>query len=84
MDFIKNAMGGEGQGSNNNQQGQNMQQGQNNQSGEQNQNSGGGEGGFFGGIGDKLNSAAGGGKEGEKNEDYLDKGQYTNQKPSTD
>ncbi|KAK3175944.1 hypothetical protein OEA41_007266 [Lepraria neglecta] len=74
MDFIKNAMGGEGQGSNNNQQGQNMQQGQNNQSGEQNQNSGGEGGGFFGGIGDKLNSTAGGRKESEKNEDYLDKG----------
>jgi len=36
-------------------------------------NSGGG-GGFLGGLGDKLNSAAGGGKESEKNEDYLDKG----------
>ena len=33
-----------------------------------------GGGGFLGGIGDKLNSAAGGGKESEKNEDYLDKG----------
>ncbi|KAL2044685.1 hypothetical protein N7G274_002459 [Stereocaulon virgatum] len=75
MDFIKNAMGGEGQGSNNNQQhGQGMQQGQNNMSGQQNQNSGGGGGGFLGGIGDKLNSAAGGGRESEKNEDYLDKG----------
>ena len=31
-------------------------------------------GGFLGGIGDKINSAAGGGKESEKNEDYLDKG----------
>ena len=35
---------------------------------------GGGGGGFMGGIGDKLNSAAGGGKESEKNEDLLDKG----------
>ena len=34
-----------------------------------------GGGGFLGGIGDKINSAAGGGKESEKNEDYLDKGQ---------
>lgn len=34
----------------------------------------GGGGGFLGGLGDKLNSAAGGGKESEKNEDYLDKG----------
>ncbi|KAF3034693.1 hypothetical protein E8E12_005071 [Didymella heteroderae] len=33
-----------------------------------------GSGGFLGGIGDKLNSAAGGGRESEKNEDYLDKG----------
>ena len=35
-----------------------------------------GGGGFLGGIGDKLNSAAGGGKESEKNEDYLDKGKH--------
>ena len=33
------------------------------------------EGGFLGGLGDKLNSAAGGGRESEKNEDYLDKGE---------
>jgi hypothetical protein len=32
------------------------------------------EGGFLGGIGDKINSAAGGGRESEKNEDMLDKG----------
>ena len=32
------------------------------------------EGGFLGGLGDKLNSAAGGGRESEKNEDMLDKG----------
>ncbi len=31
-------------------------------------------GGFLGGIGDKLNTAAGGGRESEKNEDFLDKG----------
>ncbi|KAH0829659.1 hypothetical protein AYO21_10075 [Fonsecaea monophora] len=36
--------------------------------------SGSGSGNFLGGLGDKLNSAAGGGKESEKNEDYLDKG----------
>jgi len=64
MDFVKNAMGGEKQAGNNNQQGQNTQSGE--------QSSGGG--GFLGGIGDRLNSAAGGGKESEKNEDYLDKG----------
>jgi len=31
-------------------------------------------GGFLGGIGNKLNAAAGGGRESEKNEDMLDKG----------
>jgi hypothetical protein len=31
-------------------------------------------GGFLGSLGNKLNSAAGGGKESEKDEDYLDKG----------
>ena len=31
----------------------------------------------MGGIGDKLNSAAGGGRESEKNEDYLDKGMFS-------
>jgi hypothetical protein len=40
------------------------------------QKSEGGSGGFLGGLGDKINSAAGGGKESEKNEDYLDKGWY--------
>lgn len=34
-------------------------------------------GGGLGGIGDKLNSALGGGRESEKNEDYLDKGSCT-------
>ncbi|OJD23194.1 hypothetical protein ACJ73_05449 [Blastomyces percursus] len=33
-----------------------------------------GGGGFFSGLGDKLNHAAGGGRESEKNEDMLDKG----------
>lgn len=60
MDFVKNAMGGSG-----GQGGENQQSG----SGQQ-----GGGGGFLGGIGDKLNGAAGGGRESEKNEDYLDKG----------
>src|SRR6186713_2799706 len=66
MDFVKNLTGG-GEGSNQN---QNQGQGQAPQ-GEQKQEGGG----FFGGIGDKLNSAAGGGKESEKNEDYIDKGE---------
>lgn len=34
-----------------------------------------GSGGFLGGIGNKLNSAAGGGRESEKNEDMVDKGE---------
>ncbi|KIW03264.1 uncharacterized protein PV09_05484 [Verruconis gallopava] len=42
--------------------------------GEQNAQSGNSGGGFLGGLGDKLNSAAGGGRESEKNEDMLDKG----------
>ncbi|KLJ12804.1 hypothetical protein EMPG_12168 [Blastomyces silverae] len=33
-----------------------------------------GSGGFLSGIGNKLNHAAGGGRESEKNEDMLDKG----------
>jgi hypothetical protein len=40
--------------------------------GQQQSSSGGG--GFLDGITNKVNSAAGGGKESEKNEDYLDKG----------
>jgi hypothetical protein len=35
------------------------------------------EGGFLAGLGNKVNAAAGGGKESEKNEDYLDKGKST-------
>lgn len=34
-------------------------------------------GGFLGGIGNKMNEAAGGGAAGEKNEDMLDKGNYS-------
>ena len=59
MDSLKNAVG---MGDNNSQR----------PSETNNQGSSGG--GFLGGIGDKLNSAAGGGKESEKNEDLLDKG----------
>ncbi|OQV09913.1 hypothetical protein CLAIMM_13987 [Cladophialophora immunda] len=44
------------------------------ESGGQQGASGSGSGSFLGGLGDKLNSAAGGGRESEKNEDYLDKG----------
>ena len=41
---------------------------------EQKQTGGSNNGGFCGGLGDKFNSAAGGGRESEKNEDMLDKG----------
>lgn len=62
MDSLKNAVGlGGDKPAEGVQQGQSAQQGQ-------------GGGGFLGGLGDKINSAAGGGKESEKNEDYLDKG----------
>ncbi|KAI9714520.1 MAG: hypothetical protein M1820_000481 [Bogoriella megaspora] len=58
MDFVKNLAGGE-----------NKESSEQSSSGEQKK-----EGGFLGGLGDKINSAAGGGKESEKNEDFLDKG----------
>ena len=63
-------------GSGQNSQGQNTQ-GQNIQNQNFQDPKGSGQsqgGGFFSGIGDKFNSAAGGGRESEKNEDYLDKG----------
>merc|ERR1711963_43151 len=67
MDFVNKFTGGSGQGKS-----VNEQVAQEQGSGQQQSSSG--SGGFLGGIGDKLNSAAGGGKESEKNEDYLDKG----------
>jgi len=67
MDFVNKMTGS---GNNNQQTGSNEQSAQGSASGQQQS----GGGGFLGGIGDKLNSAAGGGKESEKNEDYLDKG----------
>ncbi|KAH9827215.1 hypothetical protein Tdes44962_MAKER03025 [Teratosphaeria destructans] len=59
MDFIKDLAGGSGG---------------NHQDGQQGEQKTGGGGGFLGGIGNKLNNAAGGGEASEKNEDYLDKG----------
>ena len=64
MDAFKSAFGG---GEHRDEQKQN----ENNQ--EQSQGDQ-GSGGFLGSLGDKLNAAAGGGKESEKNEDMLDKG----------
>ncbi|OSS55052.1 hypothetical protein B5807_01488 [Epicoccum nigrum] len=66
MDFVNKFTGGNSQG-----------QGQTSSEQTQSTGSSGGQqqgGGFLGGIGDKINSAAGGGRESEKNEDYLDKG----------
>jgi hypothetical protein len=70
MDFVNKMTGGgnsQSQGQTSNEQLQST-----GSSGSQQQSSGG----FLGGIGDKLNSAAGGGRESEKNEDYLDKGEH--------
>lgn len=67
MDYINKFTGGD-----KDKEGQQQQQQTASSSTEQKQG-----GGFLGGIGDKLNSAAGGGKESEKNEDMLDKGTLT-------
>jgi len=63
MDFLKKFAGGE-----------NDNQRDNPHSDDQQGNNQDNKGGFFGGISDKLNSVAGGGRESEKNEDMLDKG----------
>lgn len=65
MDFVKSMTGGNTQ----NQQGTTQQT--TDTTNQQGSSSGGG---FLGGLGNKLNSAAGGGPESEKNEDLLDKG----------
>ncbi|KAJ9270559.1 hypothetical protein DTO212C5_3348 [Paecilomyces variotii] len=62
MDALKNFASGLGGGQNQNQ----------NEQSSSDSNQGGG--GFLSNIGNKINSAAGGGPESEKNEDYLDKG----------
>ncbi|KAM0701194.1 hypothetical protein Q7P35_011555 [Cladosporium inversicolor] len=62
MDFVKNLTGGGNNNANNDNQPQ--------ATGSEQKS----EGGFLGGIGNKLNNAAGGGAEGEKKEDGLDKG----------
>jgi hypothetical protein len=56
-----------------------QQQGQQQQGSASGQNQGGG---FLGGLGDKFNSAAGGGRESEKNEDMVDKGRCLLSLPS--
>jgi hypothetical protein len=67
MDFVNKLAGG-------NNSENNQVQGQGQSVNEQVANDKSSGGGFLSGIGDKLNSAAGGGRESEKNEDYLDKG----------
>ncbi|KAF7514218.1 hypothetical protein GJ744_004543 [Endocarpon pusillum] len=69
MDSLKGALGSFGGGNKNNNEGEMAQASEGKTTSQQS-----GGGGFLGGLGDKLNSAAGGGKESEKNEDYLDKG----------
>jgi hypothetical protein len=64
MDFVNKFTGGDNANNSNNQE----------QSANQNEEKKESSGGFLGSIGEKFNSAAGGGKESEKNEDYLDKG----------
>jgi hypothetical protein len=74
MDQLKGALGSFGGGNKN--EGEQAQVPEGNSSGHrqpQSQESGGG--GFLGGLTEKFNSAAGGGRESEKNEDYLDKGE---------
>lgn len=71
MDFVNKLTGGNTQGQSANEQAlgsQNTQQ--------QSSSGSSSGGGFLGGIGDKLNTAAGGGRESEKNEDMLDKGKF--------
>ena len=71
MDKFGDALNSFTGGNQNQNQGEGQNQGQS-QQGQQSEKQGGG--GFLSGLGDKFNSAAGGGKESEKNEDYLDKG----------
>ena len=74
MDFLKDAANKFGNTNEQGKQGDVPGTGSAQQTASQQSSSGSGGGGFLGGLGDKLNSAAGGGRESEKNEDYLDKG----------
>jgi len=67
MDFLKNAVESATKG-------QGQQSTQAPVEGQTAPQESGGMGGFLDGLKNKANSAAGGGAEGEKNEDYLDKG----------
>ncbi len=74
MDFVKKFANENMASSQRQDQGQNQSQTQEGQQQQQNSNNKQGMGGFLSGLGDRFNSAAGGGKESEKNEDMLDKG----------
>lgn len=78
MDQLKGALGSFGGGNKNNNEGEMAQASEGKSTSQQS-----GGGGFLGSLGDKLNSAAGGGKESEKNEDYLDKGELIIHIPSS-
>jgi len=72
MDLVKNFINFNENQDQNQERSQSEEQGQSRQDhGRERENSG-----FLGGLGDKLNSAAGGGRESEKNEDMLDKGPF--------
>jgi hypothetical protein len=71
MDQLKGALGSFSGGDK-----KNTQEGMSQASTEETSQKSSGGGGFLGGLGEKFNSAAGGGKESEKNEDYLDKGEF--------
>jgi hypothetical protein len=80
MDFIKNlANGNDNNAANNNGNAANNQANAGNYGQSETQNSEQKpQGSFLSGLTDKFNSAAGGGRESEKNEDYLDKGKVQN------
>jgi hypothetical protein len=73
MDFLKEAASKLGGGQQQGQQQEAQSLEAESTQGRQQQSASSSGGGFLDGIGDKLNSAAGGGKESEKSEDYLDK-----------
>lgn len=74
MDQLKGAFNSFTQGNNNNNE---QAHSQGSGSGAGSGSGSGSGGGFLGGLGDKFNAAAGGGRESEKNEDMLDKGEVS-------
>jgi len=70
MDYVKNFTSSNGNQYQNQERSQSEEQGQNRQDHNQERE----HSGFLGDLSDKLNSAARGGRESEKNEDMLNKG----------